>query len=129
MNYIYTDTRNGKKYILNPEIHMGEKVCLVGIASCEDKFVAPNTLKRWYSKNAVSGIVVMVEAFTGMKLGLFRVYGADHNGNYIVYTKTDKCLLFDPKTGKQTNAKNPKFANKIGFEYSFTECSLEWAIS
>lgn len=129
MNYIYTNTRDGKKYILNPEIHMGEKVCLVSMSSCEDKFVSPKTLKRWYSKTKVDGIVIWVEAFTGMKIGLFRVYGADHNGNYIVYTKKDKCLLFDPKTGKQTNAKSPKFANKIGFGYNFTEGSLEWAIS
>lgn len=129
MNYIYTNTRDGRRYILNPEIHMGEKVCLVSMSSCEDKFVSPKTLKRWYSKNTVSGIVVRVEAFTGMKIGLFRVDGADCNGNYITWTKKDKCLLFDPETGKQTNAKNPKFANKIGCSYCFTETSLEWAIS
>lgn len=129
MNYIYTNTRDGKKYILNPRINMGDKVCLVDMNSCEDKFVSVKTLKRWYSKIAVDGTVVRVEAFTGMKLGLFRVYGADCNGNLIVWTKNDKCLLFDHETGKQTNAKNPRFANKIGADYCFMETSLDWALS
>lgn len=129
MNYIYTNNRDGKQYILNPEINKPGKVCLVGMASCEDKFVSVKTLKRWYSKTAVDGIVVRVEAFTGMKLGLFRVYGADCNGNLIVWTKNDKCLLFNPETGKQTNAKNPKFANRIGTEYYFMESTLDWVLS
>ena len=129
MNYIYTNTRNNRQYVLDPQITMGEKVCLVDMATCEDKFVSPKTLKRWYSKTVVDGIVVQVEAFTGMRLGLFRVYGADCNGNLIIWTKGDKCLLFNPETGKQTNAKSPKFANRIGTEYYFMESTLDWVLS
>lgn len=48
MNYIYTNTRNNRQYVLDPQITMGEKVCLVDMATCEDKFVSPKTLKAIY---------------------------------------------------------------------------------
>lgn len=129
MNYIYTNTRDGKKYILNPQINMGDKVCLVDMSSCEDKFVSPRTLKRWYTKDITNDIVVEIRAFTGMKIGLFRVIGVNCSGELTVWTKSNKCLLFNPETGEQTNAKNPKFANKIGTEYCFMESTLYWALS
>ena len=129
MNYIYTNTRDGKKYILNPQINMGDKVCLVDMSSCEDKFVSPKTLKRWYTKDVTNDSVVEIRAFTGMKLGLFRVIGVDCGNNLVVWTKNNKCLLFDPDMGNQTNANNPKFANRVYQTYNFLECSLEWALS
>lgn len=129
MNYIYTNTRDGKKYILNPPVTMGNKVCLIDMHSCEDKFVSPKTLKRWYTKDVVNDIVVEIRAFTGMKLGLFRVIGVDCSNNLVVWTKNNKCMLFDPDMGKQTNAKNPKFANCVYNTYSFLESTLKWALS
>lgn len=129
MNYIYTSNRDNKQYILNPQITKGDKVCLVDMTSCEDKFVSPKTLKRWYSKTVTEDIVVELQAFTGMKIGLFRVIGVNCSGELTVWTKSNKCILFNPETGKQTNAKNPKFANKIGADYSFMQSSLDWALS
>lgn len=129
MNYIYTNTRDGKKYILNPRINMGDKVCLVDMHSCEDKFVSPRTLKRWYTKDITNDIVVEIRAFTGMKLGLFRVSHALNTNTIYFFTKAGKLLTFDADTGVQTNAKNPKFANRVCQTYSFLECSLEWALS
>lgn len=32
MNYIYTNTRNNRQYVLDPQTTMGEKVCLVDMA-------------------------------------------------------------------------------------------------
>lgn len=129
MNYIYTNTRDNRQYILNPMITMGEKVCLVDMANCEDKFVSPKTLKRWYSKTMTDDIIVELRAFTGMKLGLFRVSGCSLDGKLIVWTKNNKCLTFDPDMGNQTNAKNPKFANRVYQDYNFMECTLRWALS
>lgn len=129
MNYIYKSNRDGKQYILNPEINMGEKVCLIDMASCEYKFVSPKTLKRWYSKTVTDDTIIQVEAFTGMKIGLFRVTSVNCSGEFTVWTKNNKCLLFNPETGKQTNAKNPKFANKIGIDYNFMQSTLDWALS
>lgn len=129
MNYIYTNTRDNRQYILNPMTTMGEKVCLIDMATCEDKFVSPKTLKRWYSKTVTDDIIVELRAFTGMKLGLFRVSGCSADGKLIVWTKNNKCLTFDPDMGNQTNAKNPKFANRMYQDYNFMECTLRWALS
>lgn len=41
MNYIYTSTRDNSRYILDPQVTMGNKVCLVNLSTCEDKFVSP----------------------------------------------------------------------------------------
>lgn len=128
MSYIYTNTRDGKKYILNPQVNMGEKVCLVDMSSCEDKFVSPKTLKRWYSKEVTEDVFVELKAFTGMTIGMFRVYPWSDTRIALV-TKKDKILIFDTDTMKQVNANNPKFANKLGLDYSFMQSSLDWALS
>ena len=129
MNYIYTSNRDGKRYILNPEITMSSKICLVDMATCEDKFVSVNTLKRWYSKTITNQLVVELRAFTGMKIGLFCADFAPNTKTVYLWTKQNKLLTFDPETGVQANAKNPKFANKIGADYSFMQSSLDWALS
>lgn len=129
MNYIYTNTRDNRQYILNPMITMGEKVCLVDMASCEDKFVSPKTLKRWYSKTVTEQPVVELRAFTGMKIGLFRAELGLNTNTLYLWTKQKKLLTFDPDTGTQTNAKNPKFANRIHNIYDFLESSLKWVLS
>lgn len=128
MNYIYTNTRDHRQYILNPMITMGEKVCLVDMASCEDKFVSPKTLKRWYSKTVTEQPVVELRAFTGMKIGLFRVELDLNTNTLYLWTKQNKLLTFDPDMGTQTNAKNPKFANRIHNTYDFLESSLKWVL-
>lgn len=118
---IYKDTRDGKKYILFEEITMGSKICLVPMDKGEDKFISPSTLKRWYSKWEEADVMVEVKAFTGMKIGVFKVasYSKDEcvvftkNGNMMVFRLNHDYKLED----KQINAKNPKFANKIGMVY------------
>ena len=129
MNYIYTNTRDNRQYILNPMVTMGEKVCLVDMASCEDKFVSPKTLKRWYSKTATAQSVVELRAFTGMKIGLFCANMASNTNTLYLWTKKNNLLAFDPDTGIQKNAKNPKFANRIHNTYDFLESSLKWVLS
>ena len=54
---------------------------------------------------------VEVKAFTGMVIGTFEITGSTAT-TLEVTTKKGK-LVFDRKTGIQTNAKNPKFANRI----------------
>lgn len=129
MNYIYTNTRDNRQYILNPMITMGDKVCLIDMVSCEDKFVSPKTLKRWYSRTVTEQPVVELRAFTGMKIGLFRAELATNTHTLYLWTKQNKLLTFDPDTGNQTNAKNPKFANRIHNTYDFLEDSLKWVLS
>ena len=129
MNYIYTSNRDGKRYILNPEITMGSKICLVDMATCEDKFVSVNTLKRWYSKTVTNQLVVELRAFTGMKIGLFCADFATNTKTVYLWTKQNKLLTFDPDMGNQTNSKNPKFANRIHNTYDFLESSLNWVLS
>lgn len=115
---IYQNTRDNKMYVLNDMITMGDKICLVPMDKrTEDKFVSPSTLKRWYSKRGEAQYIVEVKAFTGMKLGLFEA--TKRNGNIEVWTKDNKLLVFDPSTDKQINAKNPKFANKLGSTYGW----------
>lgn len=53
-----------------------------------------------------------------MKIGLFQAT-KNSEGTLDVWTKDNKLLVFDPKTEKQVNAKNPKFANKLGMTYSW----------
>ena len=115
---IYKDKRTEKLYVLNDMITMGEKVCMVPMDKGENKFVSPSTLKRWYSKWEETPYIVEVKAFTGMKIGLFKATKAD-DGLLDVWTKANKLLRFDPKTEVQVNAKNPKFANKIGMTYGW----------
>lgn len=129
MNYIYTNTRNNRQYVLDPQTTMGEKVCLVDMATCEDKFVSVKTLKRWYSKTVTNQLVVELRAFTGMKIGLFLADFAPNTKTVYLWTKQNKLLTFDPDMGNQTNSKNPKFANRIHNTYDFLESSLNWVLS
>lgn len=116
---IYQNTRDSKMYVLNDMITMGDKVCMVPMDKrTEDKFVSPSTLKRWYSKQGDFQYVFEVDAFTGMKIGVFQARKAE-DGNFEVWTKDNKLLIFDGKTHRQINAKNPKFANKLGVAYGF----------
>ena len=128
MNYIYTNTRDNSRYILDPQTTMGNKVCLVNLHTCEDKFVAVSTLKRWYSLTRTEDIFVQVKAFTGMNIGLFPAKAASETELYVI-TKSGKALRFDAETLVQTNAKNPKFANKLGLDYNYLESTLKWAVS
>lgn len=129
MNYIYINTRDNRKYVLNPQITMSEKVCLIDMTTCEDKFVSLKTLKRWYNKTVTEQPVVELNAFTGMKIGLFRAEFATNTNILYLWTKQNKLLTFDSHIGVQINAKNPRFANKIGSTYDFLKSTLEWAIS
>ena len=116
---VYRNTRDNKFYVLNDMITMGDKLCLVPMDKrTDDKFVSPKTLKRWYSKCNEVPYIVEVKAFTGMKIGLFEAR-KNSEGMLDVWTKDNKLLVFDPKTDKQVNAKNPKFANKIGMTYGW----------
>lgn len=115
---IYKDKRTEKLYVLNDMITQGEKVCMVPMDKSDDKFVSPSTLKRWYTKWEEAPYIIEVKAFTGMKIGLFKATKAE-DGLLQAWTKAGKLMLFDPKTEIQTNAKNPKFANKIGMTYGW----------
>lgn len=115
---IYKDKRTEKLYVLNDMITQGEKVCMVPMDKSDDKFVSPSTLKRWYTKWEETPYIIEVKAFTGMKIGLFKATKAE-DGLLQAWTKAGKLMLFDPKTEIQTNAKNPKFANKIGMTYGW----------
>lgn len=115
---IYKDKRTNKLFVLNDMITMGDKLCLVPMDKGEDKFVSPSTLKRWYTKWEETPYIVEIRAFTGMKIGLFKATKGD-DGLLNVWTKSDKLLQFDAQTDKQVNAKNPKFANKIGMTYGW----------
>ena len=129
MNYIYTNHRDNSSYILNPQVTMGDKVCLINMSTCEDKFVSPKTLKRWYSLSITEQPVIELRTFTGMKIGLFRAELATNTNTLYLWTKQNKLLTFDSHIGVQINAKNPRFANKIGSTYDFLKSTLEWAIS
>ena len=115
---IYKDKRTEKLYVLNDMITQGDKVCMVPMDKSDDKFVSPSTLKRWYTKWEETPYIIEVKAFTGMKIGLFKATKAE-DGLLQAWTKAGKLMLFDPKTEIQTNAKNPKFANKIGMTYGW----------
>lgn len=118
MVQIYMDKRTNKKYALNEYTRMGEKVNLVQMGGKEEKFVSPSTLKRWYTKWGEAQQVVEVKAFTGMVIGWFKVAG-ETKDSYTVFTKKDKALEFSKETDVQTNAKNPKFANKVGMALGY----------
>lgn len=110
---IYTNTRDNTKYVLDPHLTQGDKVCLVALKDGEHKFVSPSTLKRWYTKaEQPDSMYVTVCAFTGMTIGCYRVLSLV-DGIVEVFTKAGKILKFDLNTGLQTNANNPKFANRI----------------
>ena len=126
MNYIYMNNSNHRWYVLDPEINMGNKVCLVDMITCENKFLAVSTLKRNYSRTVIEEPIVELKAFTGMTIGMFKLYSI--NGVWHIWTKSGKFLEFNAD-GVQTNAKNPKYANKLGLGYEFQESTLQWALS
>lgn len=109
---IYTNRRDNRQYVLEPQLMQGNKVCLIDMKTGEHKFTAESTLKRWYSKTVIPAAeFVTVSAFTGMKIGVFQANLVE--GLIEVFTKKGNLLKFDPDTGVQTNARNPKFANRI----------------
>ena len=110
---IYKDKRTNKLYALDEMITMGSKVNLVCLGHAEEKFVSPSTLKRWYSKWDEANMVVQLQAFTGMDLGFYKVH-TETKDTVTIMTKQGKFLDFDKISYAQTNAKNPKFANKLG---------------
>lgn len=110
---IYKDKRTNKLYALNEYITMNDRVNLVQMGGKEDKFVSQSTLKRWYTKWDEAQQVVEIKAFTGMVIGWFKVL-TESKEAYTVMTKHGKFLEFDKTTEVQTNAKNVKFANKLG---------------
>lgn len=112
INTVYTNTRTNEKYVLEPCLTCGDKLCLISMKTGEQKFVAPATLKRWYLKEERISEFVTVSAFTGMHIGVYETVTAV-DGQLEVWTKNNKLLRFDPDTGIQTNARNPKFANRI----------------
>lgn len=115
---IYKDKRTGNLYALNEMLTMGNKVNLVRLGHAEDKFVSPSTLKRWYSKWDEANMVVQLKAFTGMDLGFYKVE-KETAETISFWTKSNKFLTFDKKTDTQVNAKNPKFANKLGMTLGY----------
>ena len=122
MVQIYKDNRTGKRFLLEDMITMGDKVCLVPFDREDDKFVSPSTLKRWYTKWGTAQVVVEVKAFTGMKIGLFDglIYDKEH---ITLWTASSKQLIFKREDWraeeKQINAKNPKYASKIGRTFGY----------
>lgn len=115
---IYKDKRTDKLYALNDMTRMGNKVNLVQMGGKEDKFVSESTLKRWYSKWDEAQQVVEVRAFTGMVIGWFKVL-TETKDTITILTKQGKFLDFDKTTDAQINAKNPKFANKLGITLGY----------
>ena len=110
---IYKDKRTNRLWALDEVLTMGTKVHMVPLTGKEDKFVSESTLKRWYSKWDEAQQVVEVRAFTGMVIGWFKVH-TESKETITVLTKQGKFLDFDKATDAQINAKNPKFANKLG---------------
>lgn len=115
---IYKDKRTNRLWALDEMVTMGNKVHIVPLTGKEDKFVSESTLKRWYSKWDEAQQVVEVKAFTGMVIGWFKVL-TESKEAYTVMTKQGKFLDFDKVTDVQINAKNPKFANKLGITLGY----------
>lgn len=61
--------------------------------------------------NNVGKDEVVVRAFTGMIIGVFKV--TKKNSKSITIKTAKGELKFDAQTGLQTNANNPKFANRV----------------
>lgn len=76
------------------------------------KMTSKPAKKTKRSAVAADNLIVTMVAFTGMNLGDFSAVKT--NDGYAVTTKTGKTLHFDA-SGIQTDAKNPKFGNKLVF--------------
>lgn len=114
MTTIYKNRSNGRLYALNACLMQGNRVNIIDMKSCEDKFISPSTLKRNYIKWDENVDVVEVRAFTGMKIGLFKATRKGLN-QWDVCNRSGKLMEFDFFTGKQTNANNPKYANQVAY--------------
>lgn len=62
-------------------------------------------------KKAKKTLVVQMSTFTGMDLGMYQVQ-SENETEFVVNLKNGQAI-FSKATLKQTNGKNPKFANKI----------------
>lgn len=58
--------------------------------------------------------VILLKTFTGMVIGEFEIVKQTKTKLGVV-TKDGNKLIFNRMTGLQTNAKNPKFANRFEF--------------
>lgn len=114
MPKIYKDNKN-RLFLLEEHLTLGNKVCLVPFSNAEDKFVAPSTLKRNYTLLIEKDYIVEVVSFTGMKLGLFVPVVTPTERT--CFKKNHTIMSFTRTEDTQTNAKNPKFANKIYREF------------
>ena len=80
----------------------------------EDIVSSPEPTKNSVEPNslvlAAQGEVIL-KAFTGMVIGVFKI--TKQTKKSIVITTAKGAMKFDPATLKQLEAKNPKFANKI----------------
>lgn len=115
---IYKDKRTNRLWALDEMLTMGTKVHMVPLTGKEDKFVSQSTLKRWYTKWEEVNMVVELKAFTGMIIGWFKVE-EETKDTISFWTKSNKYLTFDKMTDAQVNAKNPKFANRIGMTLGY----------
>lgn len=105
----------GKKFLVETLVALFEK----------DGYEVPNCCKsvpekkqssanRKYTDDPgeVAEDEVVVRAFTGMLIGVFKI--AKQTKTYIMVKAVNGSeLKFDKKTGLQLNAKNPRFANRI----------------
>lgn len=111
----YTNRKTNVEYrVAMVENIDGKNVYKLVDSEGKEKKIAESTLKRNYKKVTVEmcNFVSMV-AFTGMKLGQFKVVESDDDTITVLNKKGNK-LVFDRKTGSQLNyTGNPKFANRI----------------
>lgn len=105
----------GKQFILDTIANMFRK----------DGYEVPEELTKIKTSNKPSGErknikgdinnvgedEVVVRAFTGMIIGVFKV--TKKNSKSIAIKTAKGELKFDAQTGLQTNANNPKFANRV----------------
>ena len=80
------------------------------IQKIEEETKMEQKVEKSKKETKKSGTRVILKAFTGMFIGEFEAIKVGKNLE--VTTKSGLCV-FDAKTLKQKNAKNPRFANKI----------------
>lgn len=117
----YVSRKTGKAYAFGGTINEGTTFVLVD-EDGEKHLYAQSTIKKNFKKvNEILEVEkesnelsreVTVRAFTGMMIGSFKVEEEDSE-TVSVKGKNGKVMVFNKATGKQLNAKNPKFANKI----------------
>ncbi len=105
----------------------GKQFILNRIAACfkKDGYEVPEELTQVKEKKHTTGErknikgnpdqvgedEVVMKAFTGMVIGVFKIHKESKD---TIYVKTQKGILgFNKKTGLQVAANNPKFANRI----------------